>query len=54
MYSATRIRNVTGPARDDVNMGVFYGLPGGEAVVEADVETVRLEAREQALADLGD
>jgi len=28
------------------------GLPGGEAVVEADVEVIPLEAREQALPNL--
>src|SRR5215469_9431507 len=37
--AATRIWDVAIPSRDHVYMGVHHGLPCGEAIVKADVET---------------
>jgi len=40
--AAPRIRHILVEAGDDVHVRVFYGLTGGSAVVEPDIEALGL------------
>ena len=40
-------------AGDDVHVRVFYGLTGGSAVVEPDIEAIGLEFRAKLISHLG-
>src|SRR5262249_27454949 len=51
--AAAWIRHIAFPARNDMNVCVHHRLPGCRAVVDADVEPVRLQSTEQFAACLG-
>jgi hypothetical protein len=49
--AAARIGNVALPAWDDVDVGVRDGLACCQAVIEPDIESIRLVLCQQPLAD---
>ena len=53
-YPAARVRHITAVTRNDMDMQVPDGLPGGRTGVEADVIAVRLQLRVEPALDLVD
>jgi hypothetical protein len=49
-HSPARVRYIAAFARDYVDVGMFNGLSGGQPIVHADIEPIRLQPQKKAIS----